>query len=78
MNNYIHRNIRRFHLEGSIIDDSLFIRLKQEYIIILEDSMRFEGFVPRFDIEPDFTIEYDGKKYNFILSLYDLKLASSV
>jgi len=38
--------------------------------MILEDSMRIGGFVPRIDIEPDFTLEYDGRKYNFILSLY--------
>jgi hypothetical protein len=34
--------------------------------------MRSAGFVPRIDIEPDFTLEYDGKKYNFTLSLYGI------
>ena len=70
MNNFIHKNIRRFSLDGSIYDDSLIPRLKEEYIRILETQMRLQGFSPRLDISPDFTIDYTGKSYNFELSIY--------
>lgn len=70
MKNFTHKDIRRFSLDGSIYDDSFIPRLKEEYIRILETQMRLMGFSPRLDIEPDFTIEYTGKIYNFELSLY--------
>lgn len=70
MNNFIHKPIRRFHLDGQIYDDSFIPRLKEEYIRILETQMRLQGFAPRLDIDSDFTIEYTGKLYNFKLSVY--------
>jgi hypothetical protein len=32
--------------------------------------MKLQGYAPRLDIEPDFTIEYTGKAYEFKLSVY--------
>lgn len=32
--------------------------------------MRLQGYAPRLDIDPDFTIEYTGKSYTFELSVY--------
>ena len=70
MKNFIHKDVHRFSLDGSIYDDSFIPRLKEEYIKILETQMKLQGFSPRLDIDPDFTIEYNGKFYNFELSLY--------
>ena len=70
MKNFIHKNIRRFSLDGVIYDDSFIPRLKEEYIRILEVQMKLQGFSPRLDIHPDFTIEYTGKAYNFEISIY--------
>ena len=70
MNNFIHKNLRRFHLDGHIYDDSFIPRLREEYIRILQTQMKLQGYAPRLDIDPDFTIEYTGKSYNFKLSLY--------
>ena len=70
MDNFIHKNIRRFSLDGSIYDDSFIPRLKEEYIRILETQMKLQGYAPRLDIDPDFTIEYTGKNYDFRLSVY--------
>jgi hypothetical protein len=55
-----HKPIKRFYLEGDIYDDATYIsRLKTEYIRILVMEMRLSGYVPRLDIDPDFTIEYN-------------------
>lgn len=70
MNNFIHRPIKRFYLEGQIYDDSFIPRLKNEYINILNVKMKLQGYAPRIDIDPQFTIEYNGKHYNFKLSVY--------
>ncbi len=67
---FIHKDIHRFSLDGSIYDDSFIPRLKEEYMRILQTQMRLQGFSQRLDIDPDFTIEYTGKLYNFELSIY--------
>lgn len=70
MKNFIHRSIKRFHLDGQIYDDALIPRLQTEYINILNTQMKLQGYAPRLDIDPQFTIEYNGKSYNFRLSVY--------
>ena len=70
MNNFIHKNIKRFYLDGIIYDDSFIPRLREEYIRILYTQMRLQGYSPRIDIDPDFTIEYNGKTYEFKLSVF--------
>lgn len=66
----MHKKIRRFYLDGQIHDDKFFPRMKQEYIRLLCESMKDEGYVVRLDIEPDWSISYTGNHYEFILSVY--------
>ena len=72
MQNFHHKAIKRFNLSGSIHDDSAFDRLKNEYIRLLVSEMKLSGYVPRLDIEPDFTIDYNERKrsFTFELTLY--------
>jgi hypothetical protein len=53
---YSHRKITKFGLEGEIFDDAKIPKIK--------------GYVPRYDIDPDFTISYNGKTFEFKLSVY--------
>ena len=66
----MHKKIKRFCLDGQITDDFFIPRMKQEYIRLLSESMRVDGYVIRLDIEPDWSISYTGNHYNFILSVY--------
>ena len=70
MENFIHKSIKRFCLDGQIYDDAFLPRLKNEYINILNTQMKLQGYAPRIDIDPQFTIEYNGKLYDFKLSVY--------
>ena len=67
---FMHKRIKRFELSGQIADDSFIPRMKNEYIRLLSDSMRDEGYVQRLDIEPDWSLSYTGNHYEFILSVY--------
>jgi hypothetical protein len=67
---YHHKPIKRFELEGTIHDDALIDRLKTEYIALLVLGMRADGYVPRYDVDNDFTLEYTGDGYKFELSVY--------
>jgi hypothetical protein len=67
-----HKSIKRFSLDGIIKDDISIGRLRQEYTRLLRSEMRLNGYAPRLDIDPDFTIYYNQDKdyYEFILSVY--------
>jgi hypothetical protein len=67
---YTHKRIKRFELVGQISNDSLIIRMRDQYIKILSESMKEEGYVQRVDIDPDWSISYEDNHYNFILSVY--------
>jgi hypothetical protein len=74
MDNIHHKAIKRFLLSGNIYDDSEILRLKTEYIRLLVSEMKLSGYVPRFDIDPDFTIRYNEKAeiFEFKLSIYGI------
>jgi hypothetical protein len=76
MDNVHHRPIKKFSLDGNINDDSYFVRLKDQYITLLKTEMRLAGYVPRLDINPDFTLNYNQDKqyFEFKLSLYGVYL----
>lgn len=68
--NYMHRRIKRFELSGQITDDCFLPRMRSEYIRLLNETMRDSGYVPRFDIDPDWSLSYTGNYYEFTLSVY--------
>lgn len=67
-----HKPIKSFGLEGTILDDSKIARLKEEYIRLLSLEMKLSGYVPRLDIDPDFTISYNEERnvFSFKLTIY--------
>ena len=67
---YSHRPIKKFGLSGEIYDDSDIVRLKDQYVFMVISVMKNHGYVPRYDIDPDFTIGYNGKTFDFKLSVY--------
>lgn len=71
-NSYHHKSIKRFCLDGVIFDDSMIGRLKEEYIRLLISEMKLSGYVPRIDLDPDFTIRYNDIKnyFEFELSIH--------
>ena len=66
----MHKRIKRFELIGVKADDSFIFRMKEQYIKLISDLMKDEGYVQRIDIEPDWSLSYEDKHYNFILSVY--------
>jgi hypothetical protein len=72
MDNFHHKAIKRFNLEGIIQDESSIVRLREEYERLLVSEMRLNGYVPRLDINIDFTIDYNEIKnyFNFEITVY--------
>jgi hypothetical protein len=74
MTNYHHKPIKKFGLEGMIHDEALIGRLRSEYVRLITSQMKLAGYVPRLDIDPDFTIQYNSTKeyFEFKLSIYGI------
>jgi hypothetical protein len=72
MVNIHHKPVKHFFLDGKIHDDAAIGRLKIEYIRLVTAEMRLSGYVPRIDIDPDFTIEFNSttEYFTFKLSMY--------
>ncbi len=69
MENFHHKAIKKFNLNGIIHDESAIARLRWEYHRLLVSEMRIAGYVPRFDIDPDFTLDYNPHKRIFEFEL---------
>jgi len=71
-----HKPIKKFSIEGEILDDSLIARLNSEYSNLLISQMKITNHVPRLDIEPDITIKYDNKKkiFTFKITMYGVNI----
>ena len=69
-----HKPIKNFMVDGTIKDEATVPRLKEEYIRLLIVQMRETGYVPRIDIEPSFTLDYNSEKesFNFKLTIYGI------
>lgn len=74
MEKYHHKAIKRFNLDGVIQDESAIGRLKIEYVRLIVSEMRIAGCVPRLDLDPDFTVDYNEKKqyFEFELTVYGI------
>jgi len=71
-----HKPIKKFSLEGNILDDSLIVRLREEYVKLLTSQMRLSNCVPRIDIDPDITISYNQRKkiFTFKITIYGVNV----
>ena len=74
---YSHKPIKRFGLSGEIYDDSHIPRLKDQYEFMVTQAMRTHGYVPRYDIDIDFTVSYNGKTFDFEMSVYGVYVGRS-
>ena len=65
-----HKVIKKFELEGEIYDEAGIPRIKEQHIFMIKMMMKAKGYLIRYDIDPDFTIAYNGKSFDFKLSIY--------
>jgi hypothetical protein len=74
---YSHKPIKRFGISGEIYDDSHIVRLRDQYEFMITRVMRDHGYVPRYDIDIDFTISYNGKTFDFEMSVYGVYIGKA-
>lgn len=74
-----HKAIKTFKLDGIIKSDSAIGRLRVEVIKLKIEEMRGDGYVPRLDIDPNFTIQYNEQEdyFEFTLTVYGTYLGKT-
>jgi len=72
VDNIYHRPIKNFTFDGIIKNDAAIGRLRLELVRLKTLEMCELGYVPRLDIDPQFTIKYNSEKdyYEFTLTVY--------
>lgn len=67
----MHRNIKAFSYEGMINDDSDFIRLRDQFEMIIKQDMRDKGYIPVLDLGPYFSTSLtEDQNYDFMLTVH--------
>jgi hypothetical protein len=70
----MHRNVKRFGMDGEVADDSDFARLRSMYEKMITEQMRDEGYVPLIGYGPFWSTSYDVEKdnYKFLSSVHGI------
>ena len=65
-----HKRIKRFQIFVEFIDDSDMIRIKYQYESMLSHQMRDQGYARVLDIDPAFSVEFDGQTWKFLMTIH--------
>ena len=65
-----HKNIKRFQVNVAFKDDSDMIRVRAQYENLLTQDMKGKGYARVLDIDPAFSVEFDGETWVFLMTLY--------
>ena len=65
-----HKQIKRFQVEVKFKDDSDMIRVRAQYDSLLTQDMKGKGYARVLDIDPSFSVEFDGETWVFLMTLY--------
>ena len=64
-----HKRIKRFQINVEFLDDSDIIRIKHQYENLLIHYMRDKGYVRMLDIDPAFSVEFNGETWKFLMTI---------
>ena len=67
-----HKNIKRFQVRVQFKDDSDMIRVRAQYESLLTQDMRGKGYVRVLDLDPNFSVEFSGETWVFLMTLYGI------
>ena len=67
-----HKPIKRFQVRVEFLDDSDMVRVKHQYESMLTHQMRDKGYLRVLDIDTNFSVEFDGTTWMFLMTLYGI------
>ena len=67
-----HKPIKKFQIKVEFLDDADMIRVKHQYESLLTYKMRDSGYLRVLDIDTNFSVEFDGQTWAFLMTLYGI------
>lgn len=67
-----HKRIKRFQIEVQFHDNAQLISLKPQYENLLVQDMRGKGYIRVLDMDPAFSIEFNGETWKFLMTLHGI------
>lgn len=64
------RTIKRFQLDGTVMDTADLLRLRKTHENVLIEQMRADGYVPLLDLDPVMNTSFDGTVFHFVLTMH--------
>ena len=65
-----HKQIKRFQVRVEFADDAGIPRLRYQYESMLTHDMRSKGYARVLDIDTNFSVQFDGQTWVFLMTLY--------
>ena len=67
-----HKRVKRFQIEVQFQDNSQLISLKPQYETLLTHDMRSKGYIRVLDMDPAFSVEFNGETWKFLMTLHGI------
>ncbi len=67
-----HKRIKRFQIEVQFHDNAQLISLRPQYENLLVQDMRGKGYIRVLDMDPAFSIEFNGETWKFLMTLHGI------
>lgn len=67
-----HKRIKRFQIDVQFKDNAQLISLKPQYEILLTHDMRSKGYIRVLDMDPAFSVEFNGETWKFLMTLHGI------
>ena len=72
-----HKKIKKFTIDGQIYDEADVMRLREQYNQIMDSYLREKGYVPHLDLDPVFSLDYNGNIFEFKITWYGIYLGKA-
>lgn len=72
-----HKKIKQFTIDGQIYDEADVMRLREKYDSVMDHYLRSQGYVPHLDLDPIFTLDYNGNWFDFKITWYGIYLGKA-
>ena len=72
-----HKKIKKFTIDGQIYDEAEVLKVRTQYDQIMDNYLREKGYVPHLDLDPLFSMSYNGNTFEFKITWYGVYLGKA-
>lgn len=66
------KNLKAFTMHFEFQDSAVFVKKQDQYVKVIHDHMRGDGYIPLLDLSPYITVDYKDEKFNYTVTSHGL------